>query len=44
MSAWNLASVLAHHADRFGDRPCLVVGDETNAYADLERRADEVIR
>ena len=39
MSAWNLASVLAHHADRFGDRPCLVWGDETITYADLDRRS-----
>ena len=39
MSAWNLASVLAHHADRFGERPCLVWGDERISYAELERRA-----
>lgn len=37
--AWNLASVLAHHADRFGDRPCLVWGDEAITYAELERRS-----
>jgi acyl-CoA synthetase (AMP-forming)/AMP-acid ligase II len=39
VSAWNLASVLAHHADRVGDRPCLVWGDETITYADLDRRS-----
>jgi acyl-CoA synthetase (AMP-forming)/AMP-acid ligase II len=39
MSAWNLASVLAHHADRFPDRACLVWGDETITYAELDRRA-----
>ena len=39
MSAWNLAAMLSHHADRFGDRPCLVGGDETITYAELDRRA-----
>jgi acyl-CoA synthetase (AMP-forming)/AMP-acid ligase II len=39
MSGWNLASVLAHHADRFGDRPCLVWGDETITYGELDRRS-----
>ncbi|MDP2626719.1 MAG: long-chain fatty acid--CoA ligase [Candidatus Rokubacteria bacterium] len=39
MSAYNLAGVLAHHADRFPDRPCLVWGDETVSYAELDRRA-----
>ena len=39
MSAWNLASVLAHHADRFGERPCLRWGDETITYAELDRRS-----
>jgi fatty-acyl-CoA synthase len=39
MSAYNLAGVLAHHADRFPDRPCLVWGDTTITYAELERRA-----
>src|SRR3972149_5482400 len=39
MSAYNLASVLAHHADRFPDRPCLVWGEESLTYAELDRRA-----
>lgn len=39
MSAYNFAGVLAHHADRFPDRPCLVWGGETITYADLDRRA-----
>jgi acyl-CoA synthetase (AMP-forming)/AMP-acid ligase II len=39
MSAYNLASVLAHHAGRFPDRPCLVWGEESISYADLDRRA-----
>ena len=39
MSAYNLAGVLAHHADRFPDRPCLVAGDTTITYAELDRRA-----
>ncbi|MBI2217146.1 MAG: long-chain fatty acid--CoA ligase [Candidatus Rokubacteria bacterium] len=39
MSAWNLASVLAHHAARFPDRACLVWGDETITYAELDRRS-----
>ena len=39
MSVWNLAGVLAHHADRHPDRPCLVWGDETITYAELDRRA-----
>ncbi|MBI2157483.1 MAG: long-chain fatty acid--CoA ligase [Candidatus Rokubacteria bacterium] len=39
MSAHNVAGVLAHHADRFPDRPCLVWEGETITYAELERRA-----
>jgi fatty-acyl-CoA synthase len=39
MSAHNLAGVLAHHADRFPDRPCLVWGGTTLTYAELARRA-----
>jgi acyl-CoA synthetase (AMP-forming)/AMP-acid ligase II len=39
VSAWNLAGVLAHHADRFPDRPCLLWGDAAITYAELERRA-----
>ena len=39
MSAFNLAGVLAHHADRFPDRPCLVWGPETITYGELDRRA-----
>ncbi len=39
MSAYDLAGVLAHHADRFPDRPCLVAGDTTITYAELDRRA-----
>jgi acyl-CoA synthetase (AMP-forming)/AMP-acid ligase II len=39
VSAWSLASVLAHHADRFGERPCLLWGDETITYAELDRRS-----
>jgi acyl-CoA synthetase (AMP-forming)/AMP-acid ligase II len=39
MSGWNLASILAHHADRFGDRPCLVWGDETITYGEFDRRS-----
>lgn len=39
MSVFNLAGVLAHHADRFPDRPCLVWGDEVITYGDLEARA-----
>ncbi len=39
MSAYNLAGILAHHADRFPDRPCLVWGGETITYAGLDRRA-----
>lgn len=39
MSAYNLASTLAHHADRVPDRPCLVWGAETITYAELDRRA-----
>ncbi len=39
MSAWNLASLLAHHADRFPHRPCLVWRAETVTYAELDRRA-----
>jgi len=39
MSAFNLASVLAHHAARYPDRPCLVWADQVITYADLDRRA-----
>jgi acyl-CoA synthetase (AMP-forming)/AMP-acid ligase II len=39
MTAFNLAGTLAHHADRFPDRPCLVWGDETITYGELDRRA-----
>ena len=39
MSAYNLAAVLAHHADRFPERACLVWGDATLTYADLAARA-----
>ncbi len=39
MSAFNLGGVLAHHADRHPDRPCLVWGDEVIGYGDLEARA-----
>jgi acyl-CoA synthetase (AMP-forming)/AMP-acid ligase II len=39
MSVHNVAGVLAHHADRFPDRPCLVWEGETITYAELERRA-----
>ena len=39
MSAFNLAGILAHHADRFPDRPCLVWGRETITYGELDRRA-----
>jgi acyl-CoA synthetase (AMP-forming)/AMP-acid ligase II len=39
MTAFNLAAVLAHHADRFPDRPCLVWGDEVITYGDLHARA-----
>ncbi len=39
MSAYSLAGVLAHHADRFPDRPCLAWGQEIITYAELERRA-----
>jgi acyl-CoA synthetase (AMP-forming)/AMP-acid ligase II len=39
MSAYNLAGVLAHHADRFPDRPCLLQGEEVITYGALEGRA-----
>jgi acyl-CoA synthetase (AMP-forming)/AMP-acid ligase II len=39
VSAYNLAGILAHHADRFPDRPCLVAGATTITYAELDRRA-----
>ncbi|MBI4590495.1 MAG: long-chain fatty acid--CoA ligase [Candidatus Rokubacteria bacterium] len=39
MSPYNLAGVLAHHADRFPDRPCLVWEGESITYAELDRRA-----
>jgi O-succinylbenzoate-CoA ligase len=42
MSIYNLAGVLAHHADRFPDRPCLVWEKETITYAGLDRRAARV--
>ena len=41
MTAFNLAGTLAHHADRFPERPCLVWGDETVTYRELDRRAAE---
>jgi acyl-CoA synthetase (AMP-forming)/AMP-acid ligase II len=41
MSAFNLAGVLEHHADRFPARPCLVWGARTITYRDLERGAAE---
>ena len=41
MSAFNLAATLAHHADRFPDRPCLVWGAETIRYGELHRRAGQ---
>jgi acyl-CoA synthetase (AMP-forming)/AMP-acid ligase II len=37
--SYNLAAVLAHHADRFPARPCLVRGGETITYAELDRRS-----
>lgn len=42
MSIYNLAGVLAHHADRFPDRACLVWGKETITYGELERRAARI--
>ena len=39
MSAYNLAGVLAHHADRFPDRPSLIWDREIVTYAELDRRA-----
>ena len=39
MSAFNLAGVLAHHADRYPDRPCLVWGARVITYAELDERA-----
>lgn len=42
MTAFNPASVLAHHADRFPDRPCILWEDETITYGDLFRRAGEL--
>jgi acyl-CoA synthetase (AMP-forming)/AMP-acid ligase II len=39
MSTFNLAGVLAHHADRFPDRACLVWGAATISYGDLHARA-----
>jgi acyl-CoA synthetase (AMP-forming)/AMP-acid ligase II len=39
VSVYNLAGVVAHHADRFPERPCLVWGTETITYAELDRRA-----
>jgi acyl-CoA synthetase (AMP-forming)/AMP-acid ligase II len=39
VSAFNLAGVLAHHADRFPERPCLVWGDEVVTYGQLAERA-----
>ena len=38
MSGLNLASVLAHHADRFPDRACLVWDGAAVTYAELDRR------
>ncbi len=42
MSGYNLAGVLAHHADRFPDRPCLIWDGEVIRYAELDRRAGRV--
>jgi fatty-acyl-CoA synthase len=45
VSTFNLAAVLAHHADRFPERACLVTGgagDRTITYRDLARRSGEV--
>lgn len=39
MSGYNLAGVLAHHADRFPDRPCLIWDGEVIRYAELDLRA-----
>ena len=39
MSVFNLAATLAHHADRFAERACLVWGDATLTYGELDRRA-----
>ena len=39
MSPYNLAGVLSHHAERFPERPCLLWGEETLTYAELDRRA-----
>ncbi len=39
MSVFNLAGVLAHHAERFPDRPCLVWNDRSITYGELDRRA-----
>jgi acyl-CoA synthetase (AMP-forming)/AMP-acid ligase II len=39
MTAFNLAGVLAHHADRFPDRPCLIWGEEVFTYGDVHARA-----
>jgi acyl-CoA synthetase (AMP-forming)/AMP-acid ligase II len=39
MTAFNLAGVLAHHADRFPDRACLIWNGDAITYADLDRRA-----
>lgn len=39
MSVFNLAATLAHHADRFPERPCVVWGSETITYGELDRRA-----
>ncbi len=39
MSGYNLAGVLAHHADRFPERPCLEWGEERISYGELDRRA-----
>lgn len=38
MSGFNLAAVLAHHADRFPGRACLVWGDQVATYAELDAR------
>jgi acyl-CoA synthetase (AMP-forming)/AMP-acid ligase II len=38
MSVFNPATVLAHHADRFPDRPCLVWAGDVIRYGELYRR------
>lgn len=42
MSAFNLAGIVAHHADRFGERPCLVAGERVITWAGLDRGATQM--